>query len=392
VGAVGSPGEGTITVTEEGKYGKYLTVTTDNPDDVGKEIEFYVELPDWTEAQKADQTATYDSDTHQVDLTVTSEDTTPPTVEITSTVSGSTNTSPVPMTATFSEDVTGFEVGDITVGNGAAGSFAGSGADYTFDVTPTADGEVTVDIHAGVAEDAAGNPNFEAATQFSITYDSTVPTATVSPEDTATDVALAAAVTATFGEDVLAGALGDITITGATGVSATLDANIIAIAHDAFDLDTTYTVTIPAEAVEDLAGNPSAEISWSFTTAAVAVTHSLTMAVVGQGTVTPGSGTYAEGDMTITAISASGWEFSAWSTADMTEIADATLAVTTLTLDEDKTVTATFTEEEAFDPDDYDTDEDGEFSKDETLAAVTAYLAGSITKANALEVVKLYFS
>jgi len=73
------------------------------------------------------------------------------------------------------------------------------------------------------------------------------------------------------------------------------------------------------------------------------VTHKLTMAVGGEGTVSPDSGTYAEGDMTIRATAASGWKFSSWSTGDMGEIANASSATTTLTLDKDKTVTATFT-------------------------------------------------
>jgi uncharacterized repeat protein (TIGR02543 family) len=66
--------------------------------------------------------------------------------------------------------------------------------------------------------------------------------------------------------------------------------------------------------------------------------------VVGEGTVTPESGTYLEGDMAITATAEDGWEFAGWSTADIDEIAEPGLASTTLTLDKDKTVTATFTE------------------------------------------------
>ena len=92
-----------------------------------------------------------------------------PTVAITSTVIGPTATSPIPVTATFSENVTGFVLGDITVGNGTAGNFAGGPAVYTFDVTPSAEGMVTVDIAAGVAQDAAANGN-TAATQFTISY------------------------------------------------------------------------------------------------------------------------------------------------------------------------------------------------------------------------------
>ena len=80
--------------------------------------------------------------------------------------------SPVSLTATFSRPVSGFTVDDITIGNGTVGNFAGSGAVYTFDVTPNEIGEVTVDIAAGAAEDANGNGN-TAAPRLSvgITYD-----------------------------------------------------------------------------------------------------------------------------------------------------------------------------------------------------------------------------
>ena len=69
--------------------------------------------------------------------------------------------SPVPVTATFSEPVSGFTVDDISVGNGAASGFSGSDgvAVYTFDVTPDSLGEVTVDIAAGVATDGEGSGN-----------------------------------------------------------------------------------------------------------------------------------------------------------------------------------------------------------------------------------------
>ena len=80
--------------------------------------------------------------------------------------------SPISLRATFSRPVSGFNADDITVGNGTGGNFAGSGAVYTFDVTPNDIGEVTVDISAGAAEDTDGNGN-TAAPRFSlgITYD-----------------------------------------------------------------------------------------------------------------------------------------------------------------------------------------------------------------------------
>jgi hypothetical protein len=99
-------------------------------------------------------------------------DTTRPTVAITCAQTGPTATTPLNMTFTFSEDVTGFELGDITVGNGTAGNFGTTSASvYTCDVTPTANGTVTVDVAEGVAQDAAGNTN-TAATQFTIAYSS----------------------------------------------------------------------------------------------------------------------------------------------------------------------------------------------------------------------------
>jgi len=56
------------------------------------------------------------------------------------------------------------------------------------------------------------------------------------------------------------------------------------------------------------------------------------------------------------------------------------------------TATVTVTEEGAVDPWDYDEDENEVIDKDETLAAVNDYLGGTITKEQALLVVKLYFS
>jgi len=104
-------------------------------------------------------------------------DTTAPTVVLATIAPNPTNTSPIPVTATFSEPVTGFESADITVGNGSVSNFAGSGTTYTFDVTPTVDGSVTMNIAGGAAIDAAGNGNVAAA-QLVLVYDFTKPEVT----------------------------------------------------------------------------------------------------------------------------------------------------------------------------------------------------------------------
>ena len=78
----------------------------------------------------------------------------------------------------FSEAVTGFALTDIEVSNGAAAQFTGMDGDrvYTARVAPAADGTVTVDVPAGAATDAAGNPSTAAARATSTyTADTHVP-------------------------------------------------------------------------------------------------------------------------------------------------------------------------------------------------------------------------
>jgi bacillolysin len=96
----------------------------------------------------------------------------PPTVVITSSAGssgGNTSTSPIPVTVTFSQPVTGFVVGGVSVGNGTASSFGGSGSSYTFNVTPAGNGLVTVDVPANAGQTSTGDGNLTAA-QFSLIY------------------------------------------------------------------------------------------------------------------------------------------------------------------------------------------------------------------------------
>ena len=106
-------------------------------------------------------------------------DWTAPTVVLSTSVSDPTNASPFLVTVTFSEDVIGFVQGDLTLGNATPSNFtAVSGSVYTFNLTPTANGAVTVDVAAGVATDAVGYSN-TVATQLSSTYDGIAPVLTL---------------------------------------------------------------------------------------------------------------------------------------------------------------------------------------------------------------------
>ncbi|MCC3606174.1 MAG: VCBS repeat-containing protein, partial [Microcoleus sp. PH2017_29_MFU_D_A] len=140
-------------------------------------------------------------------------DITAPTVALTSTSPTTTN-APFLVTATFSESVTGFIASDVTVANGAVSGFTGSGTTYNFTVTPTATGNVTVDVPAATATDTAGNNN-TAATQLVRTADITAPTvALTSTSPTTTNAPFL--VTATFSESVTGFIASDVTVANGT--------------------------------------------------------------------------------------------------------------------------------------------------------------------------------
>ena len=134
-------------------------------------------------------------------------------------------------TFTFAEAVTGFTADDVTVTNGSKGTFtAVSSTVYTLVVTPTAgfEGDVTVDVDAGAATDAAGNPS-TAAIQAVQAVDMQAPTLTVSGVDISAD-------TGTSATDF-------ITKTAAQTVTGTLSAELESgdILYGSVDNGTTWT-------------------------------------------------------------------------------------------------------------------------------------------------------
>ena len=86
------------------------------------------------------------------------EDETRPRVEI-QTEASATVGGPFEVAIRFSEEVTGFEQSEITVTNGSVTGFSGSKRSYTAEITPSASGQVRVEVAEDVAEDEAGNPN-----------------------------------------------------------------------------------------------------------------------------------------------------------------------------------------------------------------------------------------
>ncbi|PWK41903.1 beta strand repeat-containing protein, partial [Pleionea mediterranea] len=178
-------------------------------------------------------------------------DITQPSVAIQN-VPADTNSS---FTATFefSEDVNGFVVGDITVGNGTASNFtAVDGNTYTALITPSAEGNVTLDVNASVATDDAGNNN-TAATQAVANYDISNPGVVI--QNVPADSNAAFTATFEFSEDVNNFVVGDISATNASvsNFSAvdgnTYTATITPTAEGAVTLD------VNANVATDDAGN-----------------------------------------------------------------------------------------------------------------------------------------
>lgn len=187
----------------------------------------------------------------------------PSSVVISSSEPDPTNSSPFSVSIVFEEDVSGFVIGDITVGNASVSNFvAVNGSTYTVDVTPTADGVVTVDVAAAVAEDAVGNDNL-AATQFSILYDRTEPTLVISSSQASPTNNSPFPVSFEFDEDVTGFVIGDISVSnGSVGNFVAVDGNsytaeITPTAHGA------VTVDVAANSAIDAAGNGN-EIAITF--------------------------------------------------------------------------------------------------------------------------------
>ena len=184
-------------------------------------------------------------------------DNTAPTVALTSTAPSLTNVA-IPVTATFSESVTGFVVGDISVTNGTAGSFSGSGTTYTFTVTPTGQGAVSISVASGVAQDAAANTN-TASNTLSKTYDSVAPSVAITTLEASPTLATPIAYTATFSEAVTGFTLSDVTATNASvgnfqAVSSTVYMfDVSPVGHPTLNVD--VTVSISASRAQDAAGN-----------------------------------------------------------------------------------------------------------------------------------------
>ena len=164
-----------------------------------------------------------------------------------------TNQASTTFTFQFSENVIGFNSGDIAVANGTKGTFTTVDAKtYTLIVAATADGPVSVTVNAGAANDAAGNLNTGATA--SITSDRTAPQLTISPDATLTNAGLIT-FTFQFSESVVGFVAGDIQVTnGTAGTFTIVDADTYTLAVTP-TADGDVTVNVAATTASDSSAN-----------------------------------------------------------------------------------------------------------------------------------------
>jgi hypothetical protein len=205
-----------------------------------------------------------------IDNTVT-YDITPPSVTINqgATQADPANAGPIVFDVVFSEPVTGFNPGDVslngtTVGGALSIAVTGGGANYTVSVTGmSGTGVVVASIPAAGAFDAANNPSLAStSTDNTVTFDNVPPSVTIEQAPAQADPthALPIFFRATFSEPVTGFTAGDVVLSGTIGSAAIQISGgptEYLIEVGSISVPGTVVVTLPAGAVTDLAGNPS---------------------------------------------------------------------------------------------------------------------------------------
>jgi Ca2+-binding RTX toxin-like protein len=145
-------------------------------------------------------------------------DVTPPEVTVTFDVTALNDTgSSTVVSFTFTEDVTGFDLGDVSVVGGTLSDFSGSGASYTatFTAHDDTDAAGSVSVTAGSYADASGNLGLAGSGEVAI--DTRNPNVTVAFDDATLNVAgNTTLVTFTFTEAVAGFEADDVTVAGGT--------------------------------------------------------------------------------------------------------------------------------------------------------------------------------
>ena len=194
------------------------------------------------------------------------------------------------LSITFSEEVTGFEIGDIVVTNGTPANLieVTAGLEYSVEITADTEGEVGVEINADAVSDLDANGNL--AAEISWMYDLTSPSITIDPGVSGTINDQTVMVTVQFNEEIEEFGLGDLTVTN--GTAANLEEVVPGMEFTVeitAGADGEVVVEIDANTVSDLAGNENdvaASASWIYDGTSPTVTFNSVPTVTNSQTVT----------------------------------------------------------------------------------------------------------
>jgi hypothetical protein len=156
----------------------------------------------------------------------------------------------------FTEDVTGFAASDISLTGAATATvtLTGSGSTYAAEITPTAEGDLVIQVPANSAIDVASNQN-TASPARTVTIDLTRPGVSLTgvpatPQNGVFNVSIE------FTEDVTGFAASDISLTGAATATATLTGSGSTYAAEITPTaEGDVIIQVPASIAEDAATN-----------------------------------------------------------------------------------------------------------------------------------------
>ncbi|MCY4170256.1 MAG: Ig-like domain-containing protein [Bacteroidetes bacterium] len=184
------------------------------------------------------------------DKSATAEwDSSSPSLEISGLPPKINSTNPLTATFTFSEDVTEFEVSDISISGGTKGMLSGSGNEYILEMTPSGDADVVLTVSSDAATDGI-NRGPENSVSQTVVWDSGVPTLSVSGLPSKINTTDQLNATFAFSEDVTEFQVSDISISGATkGTLSGSGSDYMLEITPSGDAD--VVVTVSANAVTD---------------------------------------------------------------------------------------------------------------------------------------------
>lgn len=232
--------KGSLTTVNAAEYRVTITPLADGDVTVGLAANAAIDIADNGNTTASPLTIRYDA--------------TAPTVAFVNVPTTLNATAPISLSLEFSEAIEKFVLADINLTNATGSSLSSTDQiNWTFQLTPTGAGDITMVITIGAAQDPAGNTTSN-TTQASILFDATPPSVSItSAADIATNSPFD--LTIDFSEDVSGFELVDLDPTNATlGNFSMVNASRYTVTVTPTS-EGLMTVDIPANVAQDVAAN-----------------------------------------------------------------------------------------------------------------------------------------